>query len=690
MDMTPITATAIKHPVLVVDDDDLVRRQMIRLFRKNTRIELLTAESAKEARDIMAAREIHILVTDQRMPEITGTDLLAYARRHHPDVLRILLSGYADTEVLSDSINKGNLFRYYAKPVEPEEFAREMTKLLNVYEAKKTVPRVAAPAVKTRLQFADDEVDPRAVEAIGRAFSKERDLDGLYRLILDVCRVFTNADAGTVYAVEQDDFGQGFRIKHAFRHSRSVPFEDGYLPIDAATVAGYAATTREYVTVADVSEIPEDKPYSFQPDLDRTLNYRTKSLVALPIKSSPGTAIGVIQLGNRKAASNPTVDTETILTSQPGLAEKVLPFTPPYIRFLQTIAGQAAIAIQNLKEVRKLEARFEGLAVAMVKAFETLEPDTVGHAMRVASLCVPVAHEIGMQAQNEIKTLEYAALLHDIGKLYVDPAVLGKDHKLKPTDYARIQRNLDYMYRFRELRYARHEMRLQDLAKNGDKDLAIVVTALRDEKKGALHRIRDIKRVVEKLNEPAGNSGANNKTLHRLINDLRTMECLTIDNQPFDPLQDADLAGLAISDGILTDQERDIMEAHVRHTDAFMREIPWPEHLQSVPLICRLHHERLDGSGYPNGVRGQDIPLAARILMAVDAYDALTARDREYDEPASDERALAHLKQEAEAGRLDAAVVEALRSVLKRESELCAGNPAGRLVFPMPEGYGKV
>jgi hypothetical protein len=295
--------------------------------------------------------------------------------------------------------------------------------------------------------------------------------------------------------------------------------------------------------------------------------------------------------------------------------------------------------------------------------------------MRVASLCVAVAHEIGMQAQNEIKTLEYAALLHDIGQLYVDPAVLGKDHKLKPTDYARIQRNLDYMHRYRELLYARHEMRLHDLAKNGDKDLAIVVTALRDEKRGALHRILDIKRVVEKLNEPAGNSGAN-KTLNRLINELRTMECMTIHNQPFDPLQDADLAGLS-------DPERAAPVAHVHHTDAFMRDIPWPEHLQSVPLICRLHHERLDGSGYPNGVQGKDIPLSARILMVVDAYDALTARDQKYHEPASDERALAHLKKEAEAGRLDAAITEALRSVLKHESELAP-------VSPMPEGYGKI
>jgi HD-GYP domain-containing protein (c-di-GMP phosphodiesterase class II) len=85
--------------------------------------------------------------------------------------------------------------------------------------------------------------------------------------------------------------------------------------------------------------------------------------------------------------------------------------------------------------------------------------------------------------------------------------------------------------------------------------------------------------------------------------------------------------------------------------------IPFTKSLQNIPLFSASHHELLDGSGYPKGLKGEEIPLQSRILAVVDIFDALTAVDRPYRRAMAPEKAGEILKAEAEAGRLDHDVV---------------------------------
>jgi 3',5'-cyclic-nucleotide phosphodiesterase len=86
---------------------------------------------------------------------------------------------------------------------------------------------------------------------------------------------------------------------------------------------------------------------------------------------------------------------------------------------------------------------------------------------------------------------------------------------------------------------------------------------------------------------------------------------------------------------------------------SFLILIPWTRELAGVPAIAHGHHEKLDGSGYPMGLRGSEISVQTRILTISDIYDALTARDRPYKQAIPAERALDLIAEECRAGHLD-------------------------------------
>ena len=85
----------------------------------------------------------------------------------------------------------------------------------------------------------------------------------------------------------------------------------------------------------------------------------------------------------------------------------------------------------------------------------------------------------------------------------------------------------------------------------------------------------------------------------------------------------------------------------------FLKQIPWGKTLSRVPVIAGMHHEKMDGSGYPHGAKGQEIPVEARMMTIVDIFDALAASDRPYKKALSMERALDIIGMEVKSGKCD-------------------------------------
>ncbi|WP_051822186.1 hybrid sensor histidine kinase/response regulator [Desulfonatronum thiodismutans] len=119
-----------KPIVLYVDDESENLSSFKALFRRDYDIRL--AESAQQALDILRKEEVHVLVTDQRMPEMSGTVLLEQAAREFPNVLRYMLTGYSDYDPLVDAINNGKVQGYFSKPLNPPEFSERIQKGLEV------------------------------------------------------------------------------------------------------------------------------------------------------------------------------------------------------------------------------------------------------------------------------------------------------------------------------------------------------------------------------------------------------------------------------------------------------------------------------------------------------------------------------------------------------------------------------
>jgi response regulator RpfG family c-di-GMP phosphodiesterase len=108
-----------RHTLLVVDDEPDVCDSVHDLLRREFKV--LKARSADEGVRLMQDEEVHIIMTDQRMPKITGVELLTRARQRYPHAVRLLFTGYADLESIIAAINHGHIFRFLKKPWRPEE-----------------------------------------------------------------------------------------------------------------------------------------------------------------------------------------------------------------------------------------------------------------------------------------------------------------------------------------------------------------------------------------------------------------------------------------------------------------------------------------------------------------------------------------------------------------------------------------
>ncbi|GAA4428013.1 response regulator [Bremerella cremea] len=118
--------------ILLVDDEPDILHSLIGLLRRQFTV--YTAQSGQEALQIMAEHPISVLMTDQRMPEMTGAELARQAYHRFPTTTRILFTGYADIKSVIDAINHGGLYRYVTKPWDPDELIELLTEAVEVSE----------------------------------------------------------------------------------------------------------------------------------------------------------------------------------------------------------------------------------------------------------------------------------------------------------------------------------------------------------------------------------------------------------------------------------------------------------------------------------------------------------------------------------------------------------------------------
>src|SRR5688572_32522243 len=137
--------------VLYVDDEENNLLAFKASFRRHFTV--FTAISAEEGSKILNEQEIHVLITDQRMPGTLGTELLAQAVKDYPDQIRILLTGFSDIEAVKDAINRGQIYHYLQKPWNDEELKSTITNAYQVYHLKKKQQELSQQLLQTNEQL---------------------------------------------------------------------------------------------------------------------------------------------------------------------------------------------------------------------------------------------------------------------------------------------------------------------------------------------------------------------------------------------------------------------------------------------------------------------------------------------------------------------------------------------------------
>ncbi len=263
----------------------------------------------------------------------------------------------------------------------------------------------------------------KELAALSAELLEVKDLDILLEKILTLARKFVNADAGSIYIREENhlkfSYCQNDTLSKNLPPGKKLIYSTFTIPIDNNTIAGYVAKTGKILNIPDVYNIPNNVPYKFGKVYDKISNYRSKSMLVIPLKNSRGEIMGVLQIINAKDEKG-----------------NIVPFSSEDEPFILHLAHNAAMALERAQITRTVILR-------MVKMAELRDPKETGpHVNRVAAYSAEIyeawAKRKGIpskEIERKKDILRMAAMLHDVGKIAIPDAILKKPGKLTPEEY---------------------------------------------------------------------------------------------------------------------------------------------------------------------------------------------------------------------------------------------------------------
>lgn len=670
------------------DEDDvnatpLVAR-MTKLFAELTHDERFSNEVITRPHPllIVASREELMIVVAPAAVWERGRELLKpFTHRFADATAMLILLGYPSDVDLQQAMNRG-LASVVAGDASGDELFLAGSRAFELLEAKGRAESRGKWLRRYRYELGE-------LINIARAMTTERDVNKLLGVILEKSRFVTGADAGSIYVVEAGEdipekasqpppgaidnaprsITRGPRLRFKLSQNDSVHYDsrEFVMPLSNRSIAGSAALAKKAINIADAYEIPAGAPYGFDRRFDERIGYRTKSMLTVPLVSQRDEVIGVIQLINKKK------DPERKLFTKEDIEEQVVSFDERSEELLGMVAAQAGVSLENTMLYDEIRRLFEGFVKASVEAIESRDPTTSGHSRRVADLTVELAKVVDSEShgsykdarftREDLRELEYASLLHDFGKIGVREKVLVKAKKLYDENLALIRARFDFVARSIEADVLRRK--LAALERGAPRS---ELEALDKEHTDRRAELDAAWMTIVQANEPSVLAAGDFAKIEALANetyfDLRgEMKFL---------LEPEDAIALSIKRGSLTPTEYDEITSHVVHTFRFLSNIPWGKAFRRVPQIAGAHHERLNGTGYPNRLRAEEIPVQSKMMSISDIYDALTASDRPYKKAVPVERAIDILEYGVKDQHLDPELVRIFKEA--RIWERCASN----------------
>ena len=525
--------------------------------------------------------------------------------------------------------------------------------------AEAIAQRMTAAALELELEQSRHEND--MLISIGRALSQKRNIDELLEIILRRACEVTSADAGSVYIVlghDEDVAERTLRFAVSQNESRDIPATGFTMKVSSSSIVGSCVLSGDVLNVRDLYGLDEpgtgNNPWGFIHDrtFDDKYRYQTRSVLAVPMISARAEVIGVIQLINKRGKGWIQLDLPQ------DFDDGVIPFDDVSVAYVSALASQAGIALENVLLYEEVKTLFDGFVKAAVTAIESRDPTTSGHSERVAELTLALARAVNRIetgtyrdlrfSRDDLTQIEYAALLHDFGKVGVREHILVKAKKLYEHERELILQRFQLIKRGFKIDGLEKKVRylLDSTREEAQSRLVEVDRSLVDK----VAELDDIIKFILASNEPT----VLDQGGFERIAEIAKMAYADDAGQSIGPfLSLGEATSLQIRRGSLTEEERLEINSHVTHSYNFLCQIPWSRTLRDVPSIAVGHHEKLDGSGYPHGLKGAQIPIPARMMAIADIYDALTAKDRPYKKAIPLEKALDILAGDVKRGQLD-------------------------------------
>jgi HD-GYP domain-containing protein (c-di-GMP phosphodiesterase class II) len=495
------------------------------------------------------------------------------------------------------------------------------------------------------------------LSAIGVALSAEKDLDKLLGMVLKEGRGLGKCEGASLYLMDKNKQGEPELVFKLTQNSKiSFDFQEVRFPLTSRSLAGHVALNGEILNIRDVYQLDQELPYSFDKSFDLKIGYRSKELLVLPMKNHKGKIIGVLQFVN--TFGNDYSDSGEDFKNEVG-------FSHAKQGLLAGLASQAAVAIDNSQLIENIQNLFEGFVSASVNAIESRDPVTSGHSFRVAELTTNLAKMLDRESSGQyknltfdseqIKEIRYASLLHDFGKVGVKENVLLKANKLHASRFQYIALKIEWQKQVLQKKFYQ-QLLTEGVVLSGAifeeesiVDPKILNSSAYKSLKRKLAQLDQYQLMLNRANRPS-------VLEQEVVEELSHMADYKMDSEfPFNQklINDSDFLSLSISKGSLTERERKEIQSHVVYTQAFLARIPWTDELSAIPSIAGAHHEKLDGSGYPKGLKEIEIPVASKVMTIADIFDALTAQDRPYKKAINYQMALDILSDEAKKGKVD-------------------------------------
>lgn len=262
-----------------------------------------------------------------------------------------------------------------------------------------------------------------ALTSLGMELNQIKDLDILMERILTEARRFVNADAGSIYIREKDrllfSYTQNDTLQRKLPKGAKLNYSTYTIPIDQNSIVGYSVATGRAVNIPDVYDMDSTFPYRFSRKFDDESGYRTRSALAIPLKTLRGDIVGALQIINAQDEQG-----------------EIVPFSEENEKMIYHFASTAAVALERAQLTRTIILR-------MIRMAELRDPKETGvHVNRVGSYSVELyehwAKQRGMD-QRDIEAkrdvLRMAAMLHDVGKIAISDLILKKPGKFTEDEY---------------------------------------------------------------------------------------------------------------------------------------------------------------------------------------------------------------------------------------------------------------